>query len=463
MTDRLEIRLERNLAAQAQALPSLPDKHLRADPLDQPVSARATWPGPVAVAVAAVAVLLLIGGPVWLLTRAPGSLEPAAPDGSPTTEVPVEWSRSDFAPDGWSLYPIASSNLGTVVIGQSRQDSDAKGWFSLDGTNWEEIDTFDGGAVIRDLTSGSFGFLASGLRLRGTEATVTTLGDGPRAPSPTSTIWYSPDGTSWTETALPLPPVEDRLSDEVRYYFGRTAGNSHVMVAAGDETDESGVDDTTEGEQVIPSRPVVWWSQDGSTWQLVDEPAWDEATSATAIASTSDRVAVVVAFGGESPYSTLWTSLDGRNWELTHEFEPAVFCELVGSTQGLLAVCNDGTSRFSLDGTVWETSYLLSEGQRIGLVTGDEHGFAAILVPSDIDPFETDISQMTAAVYASSDGRQWEPISEPDTFGSGFQPVDIGSSNRGYDMVGNRFEPDAVMTDPFRSSESETWIGVPQN
>lgn len=462
MTDQLEIRLERNLAAQAQALPSLPDKDLPAHPLDHSASARASWSGPAAVALAAVAVLLLIGGPVWLLARSPGSLEPAAPNGSPTTEVSVEWSLSDLAPEGWTLGPIASSNLGTVVIGRIQQGSETLGWFSADGTNWVEVDAFDGGAVIRDLASGSFGFLASGLRLAGTEVTTTTLGDGPRAPSPTSTIWYSPDGTTWTETAIPLPPVEERLSDIVGYYFGLAAGNSRVMVVAGDETDESGAGDMTDGVQVIPSRPLVWWSEDGSAWQLVDEPAWDEATSTTAIAASSDLVAVVIAFGGESPYSTVWTSEDGRNWELAYEFEPGVFCDLVGSAVGFLAVCSDGTVRFSVDGSVWEPSYLSSEGPRVGLVTGGEQGFVAILAPSDVDPFESDMSQMTAVVYKSSDGRQWEPISEPSTFESGFYPTGLGSSNQGFIIVGNRYGP-GPRIDQIGSIVSETWIGAPQS
>lgn len=462
MTDELEVRLERNLAAQAQALPSVPDQELPARPLDRSVSARVSWSGPATVALAAAAVLLLIGGPAWLLARGPGSLEPATPGGTPTTELAVEWSLSEFPPEGWSLGPVVSSSQGTVVIGRSQQGSEARGWFSTDGTNWEEIDAFDGGAVIRDLAGGSFGFLASGLRLPGTEITTTTLGDGPRPPSPTSTIWYSPDGTTWTETAIPVPPIEERLSDRVDYYVGRAAGNSHVMVVAGDETDESGAGDITVDFQVIPSRPLVWWSEDGSTWQLVDEPAWDEATSARAIAASSDRVAVVIAFGGESPYSAVWSSEDGRNWELAHEFEPAVFCNLAGSTVGFVAACSDGTVRFSVDGSVWEPSFLLSEDHQIDFVTGGEQGFVAILVPSNVAPFETDMSQVTAAVYASSDGRRWEPISEPSTFESGFLPTGIGSSNQGFIMVGNRYGPGAWI-DQIDSIVSEIWIGVPQN
>lgn len=462
MTDQLEVRLERDLAAQAEAFPNLPDRELSTHRLDRSAAASVSWPGHAAVVLAAAAVLLLIGGPVWLLTRAPGTLESGALGGSPTDELAVEWSRAIFAPDGWELGPIASSSQGTVVIGHSRQGSEARAWFSTDGTNWAEIDAFDGRVVIRDLTAGSFGFLASGLRLSGTDAVTTTLGDGPRARPPASTIWYSSDGMTWTETVVPLPPVAERLSNVVDHDVRRAAGNGRVMVAAGDETDESGADDMADGVQVIPSRPLVWWSEDGSTWRLVDEPAWKEATSTMAIAASSDRVAVVIAFGGESPSSTVWTSVDGRSWDLVYEFESGLFCDLSGSTVGFLAVCNDGTARFSVDGSVWNPSYLRSEGRQVGLVTGGEKGFVAILVPNDLDPRTSDMSQVETLVYRTSDGRRWVPLSEPGTFESGFSPTGIGSSKRGFVMVGNRYGPGAII-DQIESIVAEMWIGVPQS
>jgi len=459
MTDQLEIRLERNLAVQAEALPDLEDRGASDRSFARPGAARVQWSGGAAVVAAAIALVLLIGGPVWLLTRVPGTLESVPSGGSSPDEVAVEWSRSTFAPDGWNLGLVASSSDGTVVIGHSLEGSKVRAWFSTDGTSWEVIDAFDGRVVVRDLSSGTFGFLASGLRLSGADTTNTTLGDGTRPRPPASVVWYSPDGRIWTETAVPLPPVAERLSDVVDHDVRRAAGNSRVMVAAGDETDESAANDMADGVQTIPSRPLVWWSDDGSTWRLVDEPAWNEAISTTAIAASRDRIAVVIAFGGESPSSTVWTSVDGRSWESVYEFEPGVFCDLTGSTVGFLAVCNDGSARFSVDGSVWRPSYLSSEGRQVGFVAGGEQGFVAILVPSDIDPRTSDMSQADALVYESSDGRRWEAISESNTFEPGFYPTGVDYSGQSLVMVGNRYGPGSII-DQVQPIVSETWVGV---
>lgn len=461
MTDQLEDRLERNLTAQAQTLPDLPDRDLSAHPLARSVPTRASWSGPIAVAIGALVVLLLVGGPAWFLISGSGTAAPVAPSGSATAELPFDWRLSDFAPDGWSLGPVASSTEGTVMIGHSRQGSQATGWFTSDGTNWEEIDVFDGGAVIRDLDGGSFGFLAGGLRLPGAEPTTTTLGDAQARPSPASTIWYSPDGKSWTETVVPPPPVEQRLSDTVDHDVRSVAANNQVMVAIGDETDESGAGDIMDGVTAIPSRPLVWWSENGSTWELVEEPAWDEATSTMAVAASSDRIAVLIAFGGRNPYSTVWTSVDGRTWTLAQEFEPGLFCDLAGSSDGFVAVCNDGTTRFSVDGSKWEPSYLSAVGYQVGLLTGGEPGFGAILVPSDIDPRTTDMSQVTTVVYRSADGRRWEPVSEPTTIESGFLATGLDFSDRGFIMVGDRYGPGPIV-EQIGTIAPETWLGAPQ-
>jgi len=458
MTDQLEDRLERNLATQAQTFPDLPERDLPAHAVARSVPTRPSWSGPIAVATSALVVALLVAGPAWFLARGPGT---AAPSGSATTELPFDWGLSDFAPDGWNLGPVASSTEGTVIIGQSKQGSQATGWFTSDGTNWEEIDIFEGGVVIRDLVGGSFGFLASGLRVPGAESPTTTLGDAQAQLSSTSTIWYSPDGKNWSETAVPLPPVEERLSDTVDHDVRRAAANSQVMVAVGDETDESGANEISDGVQVIPSRPLVWWSGNGSTWELVKEPAWDDATSTMAVAASSDRVAVIIAFGGKNAYSTVWTSVDGQNWRLAQEFEPGLFCDLAGSADGFVAVCNDGTTRFSVDGTQWEPSYLSAVGYQVGLLTGDEHGFSAVLVPSDIDPRATDMSRVTTAVYRSSDGRRWEPVTEPNSFESGFLATGLSFSDQGFVLIGDRYGP-GPMIEQIDSIAPETWTGAPQ-
>ncbi|MEA2023919.1 MAG: hypothetical protein U9N79_06465 [Actinomycetota bacterium] len=462
MTDQLEIRLEQTLEAQAASLPSLAEEALPVRPLAQSRPNRSVVSGPAAAFLAAAAVLLVLGGSAWLLGRAPSSVEPAAPDGSYyLSGLPVEWSLSDFAPEGWSLGPVAIAEKGAVLVGRSAEAAHAsRGWFSgVPTEDWVEIDAFDGGTVIRGITGGTFGFLASGIRLDGTGVTETTLGDGPRPPGPVSTVWYSPDGTAWTETALPLPPVADRISEITDYYVRPVAGTDRVMVIAGDETDESGAETSYDG-MVIPSRPLVWWSEDGSTWELVDEPAWDDATSVGSLAVSDDLIALVISYGGDEPRSVVWTTEDGRNWELAHEFEQGVRCSLAGAPAGFVGACRDGSIRFSADGSTWVTSYTPPEGLLVGHIAGGDGGYVMLLMPADVDAVEDDLSEVEPLFYASADGYRWEPISEPGSFGLGFLPDHLAASDREVIVVGNRYGEGGLL-DQIGSEESEMWVGLP--
>lgn len=463
MTDQLEIRLEQTLEAQASSLPSLAEEALPVRPLAQSRPNRSLVSGPAAAFLAAAAVLLVLGGSAWLLGRAPSSVDPAAPDGSYyLSGVPVEWSLSDFAPEGWSLGPVAIADEETVVVGRSVEAAhDSQGWFSATSTeDWVEIGTFDGGTVIRGITGGSFGFLVSGIRLEETGVTVTTLGDGPRPPGPVSTVWYSPDGIDWTETALPLPPIEDRLSEITDYYVRPIAGTERVMVIAGDETDESGADTSYDG-MVIPSRPVVWWSEDGSTWVLVDEPAWDDATSTRSLAASGDLIALVISYGGDEPHSAVWITDDGQRWSLAHRFESGISCDVVGSPEGFVGACSDGAVRFSEHGVTWVTSYIPPEGLLVGHIAGGNGGYVMLLIPADVHVVEDDLSEVEPLFYASADGQTWEPISEPGSFGPGFLPDHLAASDREVIVIGKRYG-EGTLLEQIGSEESEMWVGLPR-
>jgi hypothetical protein len=464
MTDQLEIRLEQTLEAQAASLPSLAEEALPVRRLAQSRPNRSLVSGPAAAFLAAAAVLLVLGGSAWLLGRAPSSVEPAAPDGSHyLSGLPVEWGLHDFAPEGWSLGPVAIADRGAVLVGRSVEAAhESRGWFSgVPTEDWVEIDTFDGGAVIRGIAGGSFGFLASGLRLDSTGVTVTTLGDGPRPPGPVSTVWYSPDGTDWTETALPLPPIEDRLSEMTGYYVRPIAGTDRVMVIAGDENDESGADTSYDG-MVIPSRPVAWWSEDGSTWVLVDEPAWDDATSTRSLAASGDLIAIVISYGGDDPHSTVWITDDGQRWSLAHRFESGISCDVVGSPKGFVGACSDGSVRFSEQGTTWVTSHTPPEGLLVSHIAGGDGGYVMLLMPADVDVVEDDLSGVEPLFYASADGYRWEPISEPGSFGPGFLPEHLAASDREVIVVGNRYSEGGLL-DQIGSEESEMWVGLPND
>ncbi len=467
MNDQLETRLEQTLEAQAESLPDLAENVLPVRSLAAPPSGRSWVSGPIAAVLAAAAVLFVVGGSVFLLGGAPSSLGPAAPVGpSQAIDGPVLWYQSEFAPDGWSMGLIAAGSDGIVVIGNDQNGNDDRGWFSSDGSSWHEVDAFDGGTSISNVVAGSFGYLASGKRLDGTSIPTTTMG-APTADFPPATVWYSPDGIEWTETALPLPPVDEQLSDIVSYGVRGLAGTDGFMVAMGDELDESVTfTDETQEEIVIPSRPIAWRSTDREMWKPFAEPEWAEATSSGPVAASGDLVALVIHHGGADGYSTVWTSDNGRDWQSAHRFDDGVFIgELAGSQQGFIATLTDGTAWHSTDAAAWQPEDLPVAEEGWTAITGSAAGFLLALTKSQSDSSEYDPSERSTVLYASPTGREWKQISEPDTFGMSFSPRDFVSSGEGVVLIGDRYPEgwsfDSVDGIPMEMPKSEMWIGEP--
>jgi len=472
MNDQLETRLEQTLEAKAASLPDLAEDALPVRSLVAPRSHRSWVSGPIAAVLAAAAVLFVVGGSVFLLGRAPSSLGPAAPVGpSRAIDGSVLWYQSEFAPDGWSMGLVAAGGNGVVVIGNDQGGNDDRGWLSTDGTLWTEINAFNGGTHIRNAVGGDFGYLAAGIRLDGTTIPTTTLGT-PTMDFPPATVWYSPDGIAWTETALPLPPADERLGDIVSYTVRGVAGTDSFMVATGDEFDESVTfTDETQGEIVIPSRPVAWRSTDGETWEPFAEPGWAEATSSGPVAVSGDLVALVIHHGGADGHSTVWTSENDRDWQSAYRFGDGVFVgQLAGSQQGFIATVNDGTAWYSVDAAAWQPENLPVTNEGWTTITGSDAGFLLAVTESqsaspEYDPSEYDPSEWSTVLYASENGQEWKQISDPDTFGMGFSPRDFASSGEGVVLVGDRYPEgwsfDSVDGIPMEMPESEMWIGVP--
>ena len=361
---------------------------------------------------------------------------------------------------------VAAGGNGIVVIGNDQGGNDDRGWLSTDGTLWTEINAFDGGTSIRSVVAGSFGYLVAGIRLDGTTIPATTLGT-PTMDYPPATIWYSPDGIVWTETALPLPPADERLGAIVSYSVRGVVGTDGFMVAAGDELDESVTfTDEMQGEIVIPSRPVAWRSTDGGTWEPFGEPEWAEATSSGPVAASGDLVALVIHHGGPDGHSTIWTTENGRDWQSVHRFDDGVFIgQLAGSQQGFIATANDGTAWYSVDATAWQPADLPLAEIGWSAITGSNAGFLLAARESQSNPPKDGLSERSMVLFASPDGQEWNQISQPDTFGTGFSPRDFASSGRGVVMVGDRYPEgwsfDSVNGIPMEMPNSEMWIGLP--
>lgn len=459
MTDQLERRLERCLSAQGEALPSLTDRTSEA--LSQPPRDRSVSRGLVAAIVAAAVAFAVVGGTVWLLGRASdsdGTEASAAPD--EPVDLPVEWSRVEIVPDNWNLEYIATSAESIVAIGSPQVGGNRTGvWHSPDGISWERAEGFDGGTVVRGVIGGEFGFAATGLRLPGTEPVTTTIGQQLEN-GPVPTVWTSSNGLDWDEHALPLPPPSEQIQPSVEYYVRTLAGTDDFVVALGDEIGDEGTPSSepqAEGQSttIHPSRPVAWVSSNGQPWRHVSVLGWDGATTVSDAAASNGLAAVAVTHGGENPYSTVWVTDDGENYDLAHQFESGVLIgDLSGGPGGFVAILRSGETLVSVDGTTWEPTFNAPEGSAVGSLSGGEGGYTLILQPNGIDRMN-EAALWESTVYTSTDGRTWSRVPGTEALGTGFAITQAMSWNDRIVAIGTRFDGTSVIDGP---QTPEMWI-----
>jgi hypothetical protein len=292
---------------------------------------------------------------------------------------------------------------------------------SDDGVNWVRLAEDDpalslGTVLMYSVTDGGPGLVAVGIGCEN-----TTEGCRPHA-----TAWTSVDGTSWTRT----PEDATIFGDGTTQTSGMVgvADTSHGLIAVGSMDywtfDDEGVED------LHTAHPAVWISDDGITW----EHAWEGTGSAverndyydvpvymTSIVEGPDgrlvAVGVTTDENGE-PIATVWTSVDGRQWERI-EPDDAVF--------------NPGT-------VMWE-------------LTLGEHGYVAVGTDGDTD----------AAIWQSPDGATWTRV---DTAAQSFDGIGSLSSvtalDSGYVTVGSQAFIDATggWVTLWTSADGATWDRV---
>jgi hypothetical protein len=115
---------------------------------------------------------------------------------------------------------------------------------------------------------------------------------------------------------------------------------------------------------------------------------------------------------------------------------------------------------FSSDGFAWEPSFTPPADWQVDDLTGGDSGYVMILVRADLDPFKSEASEWEPLVYASSDGRAWEPISESGTFGPGFVGSDSAHSDRHVIVIGNRYTEGRIIEGTV---QPKAWIGDLRN
>lgn len=303
------------------------------------------------------------------------STEPLTTTEAPSTTTTVQplaqnlgmtWQRVEASAfeGGW-IAAVAEGGPGFVAVGASR--SGAAVWISADGTNWERVesDEFLGDegrplplppmTYMTDVVYGPSGFVAVGAADE--KAAVWLSPNGltwSRVPrddvvfGSTESVmrhivaasfglvtvgefegriasWGSLDGVTWTRSSLAGAQREDVFAVDP-LGFQRTRMDlvawNDLVIAVG-SAHESG-DGTF--------RPAVWISSDGAVWQMVpddgsgiievEETDSGDPSVAAMVAVTADEAGLFAlgwvgdTLSGGLKRPAVWSSVDGRNWEL---------------------------------------------------------------------------------------------------------------------------------------------------
>jgi hypothetical protein len=219
-----------------------------------------------------------------------------------TTQHPVvvvspdgmTWSAVDneaaFAGRDEYTTQAAAGPGGYVIIGyqESAGGDVAAAWHSAGLTGWQQatgenaLDGESGGRQMLGVTATASGYVAVGLQ-----------GNSPAA-------WLSPDGTSWSVMALPLPAGASRA------VLLHVAAVGSTIVAAGMEQTLSG--------RLAPF--VARSANDGTSWTEEALPVPSGSAQVTALAAAGQTFTATGTYGSTPGHQdvVIWTSSNGADW-----------------------------------------------------------------------------------------------------------------------------------------------------
>jgi len=263
------------------------------------------------------------------------------------------WSSSDGL--SWTVHPIdervgsfavaiAVAPDGTFVA-VGRAGREAAAWRSPDGVAWERSTV---GSLVAD---GADRPASAAERMAAVLATADGLlaggSAGPELGERRARLWRSVDGATWT-------PVSD---DPATFVGAEVAAITEVTggyVALG-----------RLGSGARPTGSLAWTSDDGRTWQRVDDPALAGGLAVAIVATPAGVLAV--GSDADEREAVAWSSADGRSW-VRAPGEPARsyfggkirMTDVVATPSGFVGVGNyvglqfgTGTSWLSRDGLAW--------------------------------------------------------------------------------------------------------------
>lgn len=213
-----------------------------------------------------------------------------------------DWRRLDIPEMGgrhkqWA-FDVAAGDSGVLVAGGESAWGDVRPslWFSPDGETWTGVDGGPGGSL--DAT-GEESVRAVSAFGAGFAAVGTRDLDGEQD----GAAWFSPDGTTWEQMSVPTMGGEGRQSVLTVAAIGST------LVAGGYSANASG-----------QGQPVIWTSTDGRTWSgAIPLPLQDSnraSASDLAVRSLSVTGTRITASGGSEWQPHMWDSGNGTSWAL---------------------------------------------------------------------------------------------------------------------------------------------------
>lgn len=361
-------------------------------PVDEPASTlRPAEPArrlrPLIAFVAGAAAVAVLGLVVWL---APGSA-PSQPLRLDTAEsMSLEWNTMEFLPADFAAGPFAIGPQGAITKAARFQgalgDDTSLVFSSPDGVDWSRVDARGFGG--QELVGHAGGYVSYG-RYGGGGVTTTTA---PPTEFPRPAVWTSADAAEWDVALLPLPSPDDAISEIVSYQMSGLAVAESEMVAVGIEFDEDLPD--VEGDQIVPTRQVMWATNAAGEWELVDYPM----ERPTSVAAGPEGTIVTDATDSGT---AIWKR-EGASWSQTGTIPEAEFVfSAVGNATGYLIARE--SVWFSPDGSTWTR---VDGPVNVNTVEAGPSSYVAL---GHLDG--------EAAVWWSDNGIDWDLIGVGDDFG----------------------------------------------
>jgi hypothetical protein len=268
----------------------------------------------------------------------------------------------------------------------------------------------------------------------------------PPRPSPDASVAPSatlrPVDIAWT--TVPLDPAAFQLAR-----IGLLISGPHGLLAL--------------GQDAVDRHPITWTSPDGQAWTRHDQPPGTFGGGVPDRAVSLDTGFIALGYHATADGTTreFWTSADGATWahaqsptgrgftgitSLVTSGETAVLVADIGGRQVLLS-SRDGqvwAETPDLDATLGNTAYIAS-------AAGSESGYLAVGA----------IGTRDNAMWRSSDGRDWTPVTPADpAVLAGAHLYEVFSTHAGFLAEGYSEEPSGGQPSAWVSTDGVSWAEV---